>query len=188
MGTFADKVRTVFRDLGNNEAKIVTAKDAAAALGLTSYAEKQPLYATISDMKARGELRRAGKNGAYYVVSDAPVNTLRIRTVMWRLLRARKKVTVEELRELAGASESYAVEWLKMLVKRGVVKKMSADSYHLIEDPVDEPINTDRIERLRTWRQQKKQALSALNKAAEAIEEAKTALNEKKRPGDVPAS
>jgi len=173
METFADKVRGVFRNLGK-ENKTVTAKAVAAALGLESYDAKRPLYTTITDLKERGELIPGGKNGVYYVVPKPLVKQTYVRTVMWRLLRSRKNVTIEDLQELAGASEPYAREWLNMLEKRGVVKKMDAGNYRLIEDPVDEPINTDRAERLRKWREQKKKALSALDKASEAIEEART--------------
>ena len=56
-----------------------------------------------------------------------------IKAIMWRLLRARKVVTYDELQELAGASRPYAQEWMADLVREGIVKKLSKGRYMLDE-------------------------------------------------------
>ncbi|MBA3012941.1 MAG: hypothetical protein KKF12_18525 [Proteobacteria bacterium] len=61
-----------------------------------------------------------------------------IKTIMWRLLRSRKVVTYEDLQELAGASRSYAQEWMATLIKREVVRKLSKGRYQLINDAAPE--------------------------------------------------
>lgn len=62
----------------------------------------------------------------------------RLKTIMWRLLRARKVVSYDELQELAGASRSYAQEWMATLVKREVVRKLSKGRYQLINEAAPE--------------------------------------------------
>ena len=57
---------------------------------------------------------------------------------MWRLLRARKVVSYDDLQELAGASRSYAREWMATLIKREVVRKLSKGRYQLINDAAPE--------------------------------------------------
>ena len=172
METFADKVRATLETL-SAQSDTVTAMAIAETLGIKNKKEKQPLYCTISDMKARGELVSTDAKGVYRYV---PVKKNYLRTVMWRLLRSRQKVTVEDLQELAGVSENYAYEWLRMLEKREVVIRMKGGTYRLTEDPVDEPLNTERIMRLRDWRKRQKQALSALDQASAAIDQAREAL------------
>jgi len=179
METYADKVRAALVKIcRNSNTDTVTAAVVAAMMGLETHKAKQPLYATISDMKRRGELVPVGtgKKGVYRYV---PVKKNYLRTVMWRLLRSRRKITVEDLQELAGASASYAREWIKMLEKREIVKEMDGGGYRLIEDTVEEPVNIERIEKLRNWREQRKQALTALDKASAAINQAKKTLRGK---------
>lgn len=62
----------------------------------------------------------------------------RLKTIMWRLLRARKVISYDELQELAGVSRSYAQEWMATLIKRQVVRKLSKGRYQLINDAAPE--------------------------------------------------
>jgi len=66
----------------------------------------------------------------------------KIKTVMWRLLQARKLVTYDDLQELSGASRIYAQEWMATLLKREVVKKLSKGRYQLVCDTPLEPVST----------------------------------------------
>lgn len=172
METMAGKVRAAFAAL-SLEGETVCVKDVMAHLDLVTHADKRPVYTILSDMRQRGELTRVDGSSVYQY---HPVKKALVRSKMWRILRARKKVTASDLQELSGASSHYAKEWLQMLAKQEIIKKMKGGVYRLIEDPVEEPVNNDRAARLRGWRKQKKQALSALNQASEAIEHAKQAL------------
>ena len=174
MTTFAEKVRAALGEL-TRESDVVPASALADALGLDNYKAKRPMYSVIKDMRERGELVQAGQKGVYRFT---PVKKTFLRTVMWRVLRSRQKVTVEDLQELAGASKSYAQEWLNMLERREIIKRMKgrAGLYRLIEDVVVEPVNTDRIEKLKNWRRQRKEALLALDQASVAIDRARDAL------------
>ncbi|SDU27247.1 hypothetical protein [Desulfobacula phenolica] len=173
METMAGKIRALLTRL-SRDSEIVTAQALAWELGLITREEKLPMYGTLKDMRDRGELIDTGKKGEYRF---KPAKKKYLRTVMWRLLRARQIVTVEDLMELAGVSEEYAKEWLRMLTRQDIVKQMKAGVFKLVADPVVEPLNTDRAERLRDLRKRKK-AMAALDKASKAIDTAKKALSE----------
>lgn len=57
-----------------------------------------------------------------------------LKTIMWRLLRARKVITYDDLQELTGASRSYAQEWMSGLIKKGFARKISWGRYMLDEE------------------------------------------------------
>ena len=59
---------------------------------------------------------------------------IHLKTVMWRILRARKVVSYDDLQELSGASRVYAQEWMSTLVKREVVEKLSGGRYRLVDE------------------------------------------------------
>lgn len=173
METMAGRTRAAMAAL-SQESETVTAQALAGYLGLKTHEERSPMYVALSDMKSRGEIQDAGVRGVYRFIALKKKPFLR--TVMWRILRARKSVTVDDLMELAGASQFYAREWLGMLVKREIVKKMKGGRYRLLEDVVEEPVNTDRSERLKAWRKNKKTTLAALDRASDAIDVARAAL------------
>ncbi len=109
--------------------------------------------------KAKKEIKMVGRGVYCY----HPIKRTFTRTKMWRILRSRKKVTVEDLQELAGASQAYAKEWLGTLLKKEIVRKNKAGLYRLIDDMVTEPIDYQRVERLKAWRRQKKRLQKILD-------------------------
>ena len=80
----------------------------------------------------------------------------------------RKRVSVEDLMVMAGASNDYAKEWLRALERQGVVAKQGAGNldsctWALIKDTIEMPQNDAKAARLRDLRQTKKtQAMAAL--------------------------
>jgi hypothetical protein len=114
--------------------------------------------------------------GVYTLPANTKQQTSK-QVVMWRLLRARRKVSVNDLIELAGVSRDYAKEWLRGLARRNIVKKVGGE-YRLINDPGPEmPVNEEKAAKLRKLRRRKKQAaLAALDKAKKANEEARKAV------------
>ncbi len=172
MKTMAQKVREAFNEIGRDQDEI-TATQLVEHLGLSTSKQKPSVYCTLTDMKSRGEIVSVSRGVyRYKTVKKKPF----VRTVMWRILRSRKKVKVEDLIELAGASEPYAVEWLRMLKKRNIVKKMKGGSYRLVNDVVNEPVSLERAERLKNWRKRKKAAMAALDRASAAIDDARKIL------------
>jgi DNA-binding transcriptional ArsR family regulator len=153
----------------------VSAKQLISALNLTSQRDKHDLYRTLHDFVKRGEVK-ALTPGVYKYLHKSSKKELK--STMWRLLRARKTVTIEDIQELSGASRKYVVEWLKMLEKRGIVRRFREGKYRLVKDTVVEPENTEKAFRIRELRKKRKEeALTALNDASIAINTAKTALS-----------
>jgi hypothetical protein len=60
----------------------------------------------------------------------------KLTTIMWRLLQSRKVVTYDDLQALSGASRVYVQEWMSVLIKREVVRKLSKGRYQLVCDDV----------------------------------------------------
>lgn len=126
----------------------------------------------LSDLVRQGRLSRV-RQGVYGPpTGEAP--PLQRFEVMWRLLRMRRRVQVDDLVEMAAVSAKYASEWLRMLTRRGVVVKHQAPggkaTWQLVSDQLDPPENTDKAEALRARRQRRKQ------EALKMLEDAKRAL------------
>ncbi|MDX9785476.1 MAG: hypothetical protein RBT11_01775 [Desulfobacterales bacterium] len=169
---FADKVRKMMEEMGRGGRELTVA-DIALALDLISDADKGPLYRVLCDFRKTGEVERIG-SGVYRYAGKGRSAPPEKRLVMWRLLRARRVVSIEDLQELAGASLLYAQEWLLMLTRRNIVRMMDNGKYMMISDPVVMPANEDKAEYLRRHRM----ALKALDEAAQAIDAARTALSD----------
>lgn len=170
---FADKVRKMMIEMGKGNPEVAVL-DIALRLDLISKKERRPVYGAISDFQQAGEVERV-RPGVYRYIGKSQAVPEK-RAVMWRLLRARKVVTVADFQELAGVSEVYAHEWLSMLIRRGIVKMMGADKYRLLNDPIVMPENADKAEQLRRMRERKKKAIAALNAANIAMAEAMAIL------------
>jgi len=172
-GSFADKVRKVMEQLGGGDT-LVTTDAIYDALGVALPESKRRVRTAIKDLKKSGEIESVDRGVYRWLGKTAPAPE--IREAMWKLLRARRVVTVDDLRELAGASKRYAREWLLTLAKHGVVRKTGA-RYQLIKDTIVMPDLADNAEKLREIRRRKKaEALRSLEQAAAAIASAKTAL------------
>ncbi|MHB1183364.1 MAG: hypothetical protein ACYC4A_01510 [Desulfobulbia bacterium] len=133
------------------------------------------------------ELRKQGlvirvRQGVYALAVGAKPE---LREVMWRLLRMRRRVTVDDLVELAGAGVEYARDWLRMLEDRGVVRKISQGAasnprvWQMINDTVEMPVDAENAARLRELRKKKKQqALADLAAAQKLLGKAHQAITE----------
>lgn len=144
----------------------------------TREAEKKALNA-LSDLYKSGRVKRV--RPATYTLPLLTSLTAPIQERMWRVLRMRRSVTVADLQELAGAARDYAVDWLRMLHKREVVRRDDQPGnlpsiWTLVIDTVQMPALTDNAERLRILRAKRKLALHKLEQAAVAINEARQAL------------
>lgn len=163
--SFANKVRKIIKAHTGFSIKI---PEIADKLDIISKTGKQPLYNALIDLREAGEIIRI-KPGEYKWASK-PVKP-QLREVMWRIFRAKKRVSIEDLRELSGASELYIKEWLGLLCRRGIARKTKAGIYLMIKDPVIMPDDDEKADKLRKIRLRKKEeALAALDKARKIIE------------------
>jgi len=184
MESFAGKIRKIVRDAAGRE---VAAKEISWALDLDAGKKASvSLYKTLGNLARSGEIERVrpgvykwkGKDPGALLLARKTRHMTQLREIMWRVLRAKRTVTVDDLRELSGANERYAKEWLNMLVRRGVVRKNKNKTYQIVSDPVQMPQDEKKAERLRRIRQNKKNALLALDEAYLAITRARMAITE----------
>jgi len=174
--SFANAVRTAIKARIKSGHASCTTGDLAEALVMDTKVSRKRILTALRDMAKAGELTRVSPG--VYTLAKQPPKPPELRQVMWSLLRMRRAVSVEDLMELSGAVRDYAAEWLRALVRRGVVRQ-DGDTFRLIKDTVAMPELTDNADRLRAMRDKKKQAaLSALVTAADAIAKAHDALNE----------
>jgi len=161
----AARARQAMKGVGE-KGREFTIVDVADRLDLISDSDKRPLYRAFCDFARSGEIERV-KTGVYrYRGPGGGRKKPETRQVMWRLLRSRRVVTVADLQELSGAKEAYVLEWLQLMERNEIVKKIGPRKYQLICDPVVMPDDGEKAARLRRIRQEKKQALERLTRVA----------------------
>jgi hypothetical protein len=173
--SFANRIRTAVQELSAQGKECTT--DSISIQALVSWRDdhKRMLNA-LRDMVKSGELTRVSTG--VYARAPRTERDQELRQVMWRILRMRKSVTVEDLVEMAGASEAYAREWLRTATRHQIVRQ-EGDIYRLIADQVAMPELTDNADKLRALREKKKQAvLDALDAANQALGKARAAITE----------
>lgn len=173
-----ERVRKAMRSLGL-EGNEITAAEVAVNMAMICNKEKQKLYRIFQDFIKSGEITRI--RPGVYTYNDRNQSP-QLQQIMWRCLRAKKTVIIDDLIEISGASREYAAEWIYMLVRREIVEKIrlgSARKYRLISDPVIMPVNEANRKKLRRLRKQKKrEALVAIGEAQNAISRARKAVGE----------
>ena len=174
----AAKIREAMRTLGSG-GREVTNSALAEELGMVFDNEKRVLYRALRDFRRSGETTRIRRGVYIYNGRNKPPQ---LQEIMWRFLRARKVVTIDDLREISGASKNYAMEWMRMLQKHELVKVIRTGNlrkYQLISDQVAVPQNDEKAKKFRRIRRQKKsEALVALQGAEDAISRAREAVEE----------
>lgn len=158
-----------------------TVSDISDALMIQTTAEHKRMLNTLSDLKNAGRIVRVSQG--VYAPAKREVKP-EIRERMWRVLRMRRRVMVDDLVEMAEASTDYASDWLRTLEVQKVVRKINPGVgkscvWQLINDPVEMPVDTDKAAKYRALRLKKKQqalvdlaaAQKLLGKACQAITE-----------------
>jgi len=174
--TFTGRVRAAGLLLGR-EGGGFTIEQISNQAKIQTYAEEKKMRQVIKDLVKAGEFERMGE-GVYRLLR-LPPGKPQIQEVMWRVLRARRTVTLADMEELAGASPTYATEWLQMLSRRKIVRHLKNGNWQMVTDPGPTmPLNDEKAERLRNLRAKKKEALDAMDRAFMAIAEARMAMSE----------
>ena len=174
--TFMGRVRDACHYLGGYGSEITLAQ-IYDRMDVRTYKDKEPVRTAMSQLCRAGELERMAE-GIYRLVPK-PAGKPKIQEVMWRVLRARRTVTLADMEELAGASPTYATEWLQMLSRRKIVRHLKNGNWQMVTDPGPAmPLNDKKAERLRNLRAKKKEALDAMDRAFMAIAEARMAMAE----------
>jgi DNA-binding IclR family transcriptional regulator len=175
-------MRKAIKELGKKR-QAFTLKELGLALDLISDADKRPLYRAMRDLERSGFVVKVSP-GVYRLGEKK--RRPELQDVMWRLLRARRQVSIDDLVELSGCAPAYAAEWLQNLERRGVVARTSKDGvagvWKMTADPVEMPLNEEKAERLRALRAERRRALvaranAALDAAYQAIIQARIEIN-----------
>lgn len=153
------------------------AADVIDALGndVQTYSAAKRIKKVVFNLAQSGEIVRLERGLYEYRGKQGKPQ---LREVMWRILRARRVVTVDDLEELSGAKQGYVEEWLRMLERNGIVRHFENGRWQMIQDPVEMPGDEQKSERLRGIRERKRAALEAIARASGALEEARAALEE----------
>lgn len=168
-------MKTVFEavlDICAKKGGEATTDEISIRVGAGTHMSHKRVLNILSDLLRRGKISRLRQSVYGPPTLEAPPPQRA--EVMWRLLRMRRRVQVDDLVEMAGVSEKYAAEWLRMLLRRGVVIKHQQPggkgTWQLVSDQVEPPENTEKAEALRALRRQRKE------RALGMIEEAKRVL------------
>jgi len=163
----------------------VTVTELSHAMHLQTYKEHKRMLDGLSELFKAKSLSRI-RQGVYGRPQEQKQEDKRV--VMWRILRMRRRVAVDDLVEMADVAPDYAKEWLRMLVQRGVVRKHQQPgmkgTWQLINDTVDMPEDDTKADRLRALRKKKKEAavsvidgaLKQLQTIGEALSKARDAI------------
>ena len=163
--SFAKQVRDSLAELTADSGKAATTDEISIKLRLMTHTDHKRLINTLSEMSRDGKIERTGK-GMYKSIQRNAKPTICER--MWSVLRMRKRVNVEDLMVMAGASNDYAKEWLRALERQDVVAKQGEGNldnctWVLIKDTINMPQNDAKADRLRDLRKSKKdQAMAQL--------------------------
>jgi DNA-binding IclR family transcriptional regulator len=162
--SFAGKVRQVIMGTPGE----FTVNEISERLGIALPKSRKRLHTALRDLRRAGEIERR-REGVYALAAMRPSRKPQRREVMWRILRARRAVSVADLQELAGVSRNYAEEWLRMLLRKGVVTR-DGGSFRIVSDPVAMPENTEKAAALRDIRKRQAEALALMRRAVDILE------------------
>lgn len=169
--TFAGKVRNLASTL--ERGTTFSAVDLAEWLGVRTRDDVNRVRVAVRDSVRRGEMEQV--EAGVYRYAHQKKEKLSRRQVMWRYLRMKKRLGVEDLQEVAGVSREYALEWLRAMVNMGVVERLEVNGcavFRLIKDSVEMPVSEAKADYLREYREKRKTALAALGRAKAAVDAA----------------
>lgn len=166
-------VRKALQDLAQQGD--ITHGDIALKLDLVENKEKQPLYRILLDFIKRGECEKVGRGIIRYIKTDP--HPAKKTSCMYRLIRANKSgtVTVGDLMATCGVTKATASEYLGMLTKHGITRRISMpgnqpSKYQMVQDPGPGFVRNDaNAEKLRRIRAAKKEALEKMDAAGKAL-------------------
>lgn len=131
-------------------------RDLGDRLGVQTRYDQKRLGSAACELLRAGRVERLGR-GVYRAAPAKPGN----REVMWRFLRARRSVTVDDLRELTGLAAPTVQQWLRGLVRLGVVRREGAVC-RLVRDPVAMPVDRAKADYLKERRRRLKEQMDGL--------------------------
>jgi hypothetical protein len=175
--SFAKTVSDALQAAAKSGGGEVEVNKLSCLLHLQTYKDHKRLLNALYDLARSGKIVRV-RQGVY---APAPAAGQPDKCeIMWRLFKMRRRVTVDDLMEMADVGQDYAREWLQLLVKREVARKIQEPGqpglWVLINDLAEMPQDSDKAERLRNIRLKKKKALARLDSISAALGEVRQLL------------
>jgi hypothetical protein len=157
----------------------------AEVLDATGREGSKKIYTALRDLCRANKALRVSP-GFYRAVRPAAGRITCKNEVMWRLLRAKRTLTVEDIQALSSVSEAYAREWLRALTHRGIVVKERNGAFRLVRDLGPKPPDlAGNAEKCAAWREKQKVLLAEAFKQIEFwATEARKASGELSKEGD----
>lgn len=158
----------------------VEVNDLSDLLQLKTRQEHKRMLNTMSDLTRSRRVVRV-RQGVYAAPrSPGPADK---REVMWRLIKMRRRVTLDDLMELAAVTREYAREWLGLLVRREVATKIQEPGstraiWVLRNDSAEMPVDDLKAERLRAIRKKNKGIVDKLKEAQSLLDQVCRELDE----------
>jgi len=173
--SFTSQVLAGLNEMAERNGGEVGATELSNHLRIKTFADHKKMLNALSELFRAGRIARVRQ--AVYAPAT-PERPPELRRVMWRILRMRRRVTVEDLQTMAGAGEAYVKEWLRMLERRDIVRKVDGDPtvWLLLSTAIDMPDDEQKAARLRELRAKRKKALADLRTAQTMIVRAIDAL------------
>lgn len=155
--SFTEKVRQAARRLRERGEEPFGANDLGHEAGIKTRAEHKKMVNAVHEMRKTGEIESVIRGRYCYRGRKKQFR----KDKMWRVIRAKRTFTLDDLAELSGASRLYCKEFVALLIRREVVKKISKPGvpavYRLVEDPGPALApDRDKAEKLREIRARQK--------------------------------
>jgi len=171
--SFAARTEVALCELGGGAVEVSRVTE---LLGLAT-CDRRRVAAALGDLVKGGRAERTGRGLYRPLVKERGKPDLK--EIMWRYLRARVRVTREELQEISGAAAPTVKEWLAALIRRGLVVNEAHPGqpgiYRLATDQAMMP-DDGLAEGQRRKRDLKKEALNKLDAAWASLAEARLAI------------
>ena len=158
------KVREACKKLSRERTYLQVAA-VADLVGTKTYKETDRVRDALKELCRQGDIRRR-MPGVYEWVGKR--TEIEKKTVMERLFRARRHVTIGDMVELCGVSDHYAKEWLCEQVKAGAARR-DGKFFRLVAAEKIEVKNEAKADRLRAIRARKNEFIRALDALLEAV-------------------
>lgn len=148
----AEDVREAARALGR-----FSWDDLCGRLPVRTYAERKAVKSSIRDFRRRGEVKQICPAWFEYAGAGAPRRS-RI-DVIWHLVRSHRAFSTDDIERLSGAARATVLEYLRCLVRAGLVRRAGSGTWQLVKDTGPEtPINYDKCRKLKAVRARKRGA------------------------------
>jgi hypothetical protein len=175
--SFTEKIRQAAQRLKERGKEPFETSDLGHEAGVRTQAEHKKMVNAVHEMRKTGEIVSVSRGRYQYIGRKKQYR----KDKMWRVIRAKRTFSLDDLAELGGASRLYCKEFVALLIRRGIVKKISKPGvlavYRLVEDPGPglEP-DRKKAEKLREIRARQKLMLEALDRFEDGIREVRKML------------